>query len=235
MSRLIRSPQFTREHRRLIRAGHKTQTRRVMSPQPWLNNVGQWMWKTIAFHPYLDPKLYAGTVPFGAPNGELGDVWALREPLRCSGAGTVVYADDGCPAMPDGESRDWPWERDWLTQMFMPLWAARTFMVVQAVRVERLQAISEADAIAEGVEEVEPGFFRIYRVPGRYYQFDPSTYIGDARTSFMGLWNSINGDTIRGKRLGCEWADNPWVWAYRFRRATSEEVRTLTGPLAQGA
>ena len=82
---------------------------------------------------------------------------------------------------------------------FMPRWASRITLRVLEVRVERLQAITEADAIAEGVEADH-----MLSVRGG------ST---TARDEFSALWDSING-----KREYCAWADDPWVWVVRFER-----------------
>ncbi len=83
--------------------------------------------------------------------------------------------------------------------------AARFKTVVLEVRVERLWEITEAGAIAEGVEAFGGGW------PGdnatwRDYQLHTLNGLPSARESFLGLWNSIYG-----KRPGLAWADNPWV------------------------
>ena len=87
---------------------------------------------------------------------------------------------------------------------FMPRWASRLTLSVTDVRVERLQDISEADAMAEGVE----------RAAGldqwRDYGPQPLTMLS-AKASFGSLWQSINGD-----REGKSWADNPWIVAISF-------------------
>lgn len=84
-----------------------------------------------------------------------------------------------------------PWVSKLRPAMFMPRWASRITLIVEAVRVERLQEISEADALAEGVtlEENDP----------------PDT----ARAAFYRLWESINGPGA--------WDTNPWVTAITFR------------------
>lgn len=80
--------------------------------------------------------------------------------------------------------------------------AARIFLKVTNVRVERLQDISEEDAIAEGIEPGEIGF-KSYN-PKNIFEVD-------ALWSFRNLWDSINGKKH-------PWDSNPWVWVYEFER-----------------
>ena len=103
----------------------------------------------------------------------------------------------------------------WRPSIHMPRWASRLTLDVTAVRVERLQAISEADAIAEGVRELPLQECH----PGAWWTADPSTgaalHARDPVAAFRKLWDSINGDRA-------SWASNPWVWVVEFTRA---EVR----------
>lgn len=73
--------------------------------------------------------------------------------------------------------------------MMMPEWAARHFITITAMRAERLQEITEVDAIKEGIPN---GAYAVNQI-----------------TSFKRLWNSINPDY--------PWESNPWVFAYTFR------------------
>ena len=69
--------------------------------------------------------------------------------------------------------------------MFMPRWASRIMLEVTDVRVERLQDISEADALAEGIVRLNDGG---YGLPdGSHYHFT------DPRISYWSLWDAING------------------------------------------
>lgn len=84
----------------------------------------------------------------------------------------------------------------WCPSMFMPKALARTWLEVLAVRVERLQDISEEDAIAEG--------FPLFR---------PVNTVADyPRPRFMVAWDSINA------KRGYSWESSPWVAVYTFRR-----------------
>lgn len=121
-------------------------------------------------------------------------------------SGHAIYAadgdftwcdEDGCA---DGISR-------WKTSSQMPRWASRITLEVTAVRVERLQDISERDAAAEGVEQLKEGFWRHYQPGWTQHQLS-------ARGSFVTLWNSLYGDD--------SWQLNPWVWVIEFKREGSE-------------
>lgn len=81
----------------------------------------------------------------------------------------------------------------WTPAIHMPRWASRITLEIESVRVERVQAISKADAIAEGFER------------------EPALPI-DPRDWFRVLWDSINASR------GFGWDENPYVFAITFRR-----------------
>jgi hypothetical protein len=89
-------------------------------------------------------------------------------------------------------------EKKWRSPRFMPKAAARLFLEVKNVRVERLQAITEEDARAEGILPDTP--------------FKDMGYQWTARDNFIELW-----DTLYAKR-GHPWRDNDWVFVYSFGR-----------------
>ncbi|MGI0106714.1 hypothetical protein [Salinimicrobium sp. WS361] len=97
--------------------------------------------------------------------------------------------------------------RPWKPSIHMPKAACRIFLEVTNVRVERLQDISEVDAIAEGLERHSTAF--------KNYMVDlkdefPIYNFHDPVNSFNSLWQSINGKD--------SWKSNPWVWVYDFKR-----------------
>jgi len=110
-------------------------------------------------------------------------------------------------ATPDQHS-EWPRDRPGpaggapynVPSIHMPRWTSRLTLIVTGVKVERLQDISEADAIAEGVECDSDGW--------RDYLMPTTQCCASARESFRTLWASINGRVL--------WAANPWVAAYTF-------------------
>lgn len=87
--------------------------------------------------------------------------------------------------------------------MFLPRWASRLTLIVADVRVQRLNEISDEDAIAEGIVQ-----------HGRFYGLEDADWddaVLDPREAFGALWQSING------ARGFGWYTNPWVAAYTFR------------------
>ena len=97
----------------------------------------------------------------------------------------------------------------WRPSIHMPRWAARLFLDVVDVRIERLQDISEEDAQAEGVEQCG-GFMTTWGCWMNYGKSGPSCKT--ARESFQTLWISVYGAE--------SWAANPWVWVTKFKRFT---------------
>lgn len=95
----------------------------------------------------------------------------------------------------------------WKPSIFMPKEACRLFLECTNVRVERLQDITEADAIAEGVIQHSD-----YGSTGYVLYTDPEASFTDidAIHSFESLWEVINGRE--------SWESNPWVWVYDFKR-----------------
>jgi len=134
---------------------------------------------------------------------ELDDVKPSEIPIGA----TIMYEADGAwlPDVP-GQVEAFG---DLQPSIFLPRWASRITLRVTDVRAERLQAIDEAGAMAEGVDPLLP-------TPD---DFDPSKCqrVLDPRAKFRELWDSING-----KRDGASWAANPWVWVIKFEVAEVE-------------
>src|SRR5690606_31957664 len=87
----------------------------------------------------------------------------------------------------------------WTPSILMPRAASRLTLEVTEVRVERLQAIAYSDIRAEGIE--------YHPVPNQIVEDG-----GSSREAFAAVWDEING-----KRPGCGWASNPWVWVVSFK------------------
>ena len=95
-------------------------------------------------------------------------------------------------------------DRRWRSARFIPRWASRLTLDVVAVRVERLQSITEDDARAEGVRATDAAAV-FEGGAGRRRDMERT-----ARGAFACLWDSINGDRAL-------WSTDPWVWVVEFR------------------
>ena len=92
----------------------------------------------------------------------------------------------------------------WKPSIFMPRKAARLFLEVKSVRVERIQNISPEDAVSEGAVK-RPHYIR--------YGGEPCLAIHKRyREEFAELWDGLNA------KCGSSWDSNPWVWVYEFMR-----------------
>jgi hypothetical protein len=123
-----------------------------------------------------------------------------------------AYAADGGPAPEFVDAEDNLQQR-WRPSIHMPRWASRITLEVTGVRVERLQGISEVDAMAEGVVECpipadDEGPRRIGYMVGP--DDGKSGLTVTAREAYRGLWESINGPE--------SWEASPWVWVVEFKR-----------------
>ena len=137
------------------------------------------------------------------PRYKKGEGVFLKEPYRVlSDTEEIVY-------MFDLKEKDY--RRDlkkyWKNKMFMPESAARYFIEITDVRVERLQDISENDAISEGIER-SPSYcveYKNYLYPDTVW-----LYYSSPIKSFKSLWNSINKPPY-------DWGSNPFNWVYKFK------------------
>jgi hypothetical protein len=92
------------------------------------------------------------------------------------------------------------WKGLWKPSIFMPRWASRITLEVTEVRVQRLQEITEQEAVDEGIKLLN----------GRFTFNEGMHESRTASESFRALWESING--------AGSWDKNPWVWAVSFRK-----------------
>lgn len=205
-----------------ILEGRKTQTRRVIKPQlpeygyeSVVPDLPVFFWKG---HRFIAPYQLVAHCPYGQPGDSLWvrETWTAlfendngmilwwhdtpkEQRTKDRLIDSITYRADYKPE-PDDE---WPF----VPSIFMPRWASRLTLQVTGVRVERVQDISVDDIQAEGVY---PGLqaacenWKAASIKNDNYQ-----YIQD----FKWLWDSING-----KRPGCSWDDNPWVWVVEFRK-----------------
>ena len=192
---------------RALLDGTKTQTRRVVKPQP--DSISPDGIPARFFHQRAIGSGYP--VQIRCPYGQPGDRLWVREAIRLvpdqepdDGTGRVLstYGADGSLTVADA----WPWKRSYLPPMHCPRGLSRIDLEITDVRVERLQDISEADAIAEGITGPHNVGYPAYRMPD-----DSKPRYSRASAAYEALWEQINGPD--------SWALNPWVWVVEFRRA----------------
>jgi hypothetical protein len=185
---------------RAILAGRKTMTRRIIDPQPVEPVFLVDDWYDAARERVA--SIYAGEKSI--VKYQIGDRLWVREAWRFDGAARAVSADAcrGKRAVQYRADGYVPIPTDERSPIFMPRWASRITLLVTGVKVERLQEISEADAVAEGCELRES-------VRGL------NVYHASHRASFASMWTIINGPGA--------WKANPWVAAYSFQIETRKE------------
>ena len=106
----------------------------------------------------------------------------------------------------------------WKPSIHMPREAARIFLRVTGVRVERLHEITESGAKAEGAVKSYP-----YTAPETGKTAFMLDEKGTYRSGFSQIWDS----TIKPKdRAAYGWDSNPWVWVFDFERISKEEAQT---------
>ena len=224
---------------RAILDGTKTQTRRVMKPQPDdATDLGLWAWSPRkGVSGYNQRTAYLGC-PYGVPGDRLwvretwADVNTESGPALMYRADSEVrnWRDFSTKFGPDygaGPSMDYDsyagdytmWWSDlhagapghrWRPSIHMPRWASRLTLEVAGVRVERVQNISEADARAEGCECASALAW-----DSAVGASDPyaAAVANGHRAAFRKLWDSLNG-----RKEGSSWKDNPWVWVVECRK-----------------
>ena len=188
---------------RAILEGRKTVTRRAMKPQPvldghfWRLGGAGWGDNISSFHPVPCHSLY-NHAPYHP-----GDILWVRETWAEMPYG-FVYRVDG--EEPDG----WDCDDHWRPSIHMPRGAARIFLRVTGVRVERLQEITEDGAKAEGAEKSYP-----YTDP----ETGKTVFVLDEKGTYRSGFSQIWDRTIKQKdRLSCCWESTPWVWVIEFER-----------------
>lgn len=209
---------------RAILEGRKTQTRRVVKPAPDLVTAGG---VPARFTPQ-DAELGRLGEVIPSPYGDHGHRLWVKETWRpyvahgcamdacdCADVNVMYAADGECRFFSDHEINRYnpEWclpkaaDRGNVTPLFMPRWACRLVLEVTDVRVERLHAISEQDAVAEGAG---PQLLPDIAVSRRSPMAGRLAVYSSAREIFAGLWETINGPG--------SWDANPWVWVIDFKR-----------------
>jgi hypothetical protein len=214
---------------RAILDGRKTQTRRAVKPQPdngyhiggcHYLKTGWALWRGDTPNNHDGCTCISVKNPYGWP----GDLLWVRETFKYwedpyNGQDYVVYKAGG-DKQPFPNEPDIPYlnrnsfNGKWKPSIHMPKWAARIWLEVTGVKVERLQDITNKDARAEGsfLDRCGCSIMQL----GSRDVFDVAfnqTWCHRHGERFDLLWDSING-----KKEGRSWDDNPWVWVVEFKR-----------------
>lgn len=234
---------FTAPMVRAIDDGRKTQTRRiakfsevpgdvpnvVVEPYPgeW---IAWWTNRTPAQALEFSRQEYKPGEGIRCPYGQPGDRLWVRESIYIDHVDypsgplpkerprdvEIYYRADGecCDQIPECSCAE-VGKPKWRNPRFMPKWAARLWLDITRVRVERVQDISEADAIAEGCQShycspedtasCKPG------TPERKLAELLEGGFLTAKNEFIHVWRCINGHD--------SWDSNPWVFVIEFKRA----------------
>ncbi|WFV98103.1 hypothetical protein NFJ54_19450 [Klebsiella aerogenes] len=201
---------FNGEMVRAILDGRKTQTRRIMAPQP-ADDIERCIFpnpEAIGWKSSLRHKHGSTTAHF-CHYGKPGDrIWVretfqgplfdydlmdsyCKDPTPFEKPEFCVYKADGVPA-PEFYDADDELHCCWRPSIHMPRWASRILLEITNVRVERLKSISDGDAIREGCSTAD---------------MKSGDCVADV---FARLWASIYGAE--------SWNANPWVWVIEFKR-----------------
>lgn len=200
---------FTGDRVRDILDGNKTQTRR-----PVQGTALKWLTPPSAFTAdfVADPGNYFS--PLGYPGHRLWvrETWRCEERVTDQVDGIRFRADGGFVPIANTKTAADLWVQAnvrrgvWRPSMHMPRWACRILLDVVAVRIERLQDISDNDARAEGFTGTDAHGTHYYRIDS-FLVDEPSP-----RAHFVHAWNELYEKTA-------PWSSNPWVWVCEFKRS----------------
>lgn len=212
---------FSTEMVRAIQDGRKTVTRRRIKQSVvdrfMLSNDGRLLGsfddKCYDIYPTVDDALYQvddilyvretwGIGNFDYDNDTAYIIYKASENEKEAGCQEIKLPEDKFEKLYNSMAENSP---EWRPSIHMPKEAARIFLRVTGVRVERLQDISDKDFIREGIEP--------------YIHIDGSFNREATQTAYVGIWNS----TVKKSDLSkYGWDANPWVWVIEFERVEVE-------------
>nr|WP_320125712.1 hypothetical protein [uncultured Shewanella sp.] len=186
---------FNTEMVQAILDGRKTQTRRQMNPQPKpdteTSQGGYWFpcaaFQSMVHVEDIQHPFWRGMASDACPICSVGDQLYVRETFADCGSRLTYKADkdDGAHCV----------VKRWTPSIHMPRWAARILLEVTAIRVERLNEISEDDAIKEGFDH------------SRSAAAKSAGWYEKPRSAFLRTWGQIYHNVDA----------NPWVWVIEFK------------------
>lgn len=218
---------FNTEMVRAILDGRKTCTRRVIKPQPQSRLcytyagshkgcIGKWTYPNRGAHEFWGEEY---RLPENIKDEELSKQW--NPPYHTD---DILYVRETWKKAPNGYYYYEDWQRNdiadvtkWKPSIHMPKEAARIWLKVTDVRVERLQDITPKRAESEGVGNL---FYDDIGYGEKNYGTEVDPEYGIAKEQFAWLWES----TIKKSDLDrYGWDANPWVWVIEFERCEKPE------------
>ena len=172
--------------------GEKTQTRRILKPQPKMQNgqkikvLNKWFFISNDKSDYIKQPIAKGDIIWVR---ETFDKWDI------GGASDIIYKADIADKIIINSTK-------WKPSIFMKKEYCRIWLKVKAVTIEQLNDISDSDSLKEGIINYRNGYFIDYT--------GTVDFVKSAKLSYASLWEKING-------IG-SWDINPFVWVYDFER-----------------
>jgi hypothetical protein len=203
---------FSSEMVRAILDGRKTQTRRVVRPQPeekpcgWppeLNKLS-WYWKNEYIGIPINLVNYC-------PYDSVGDLLWVREKFAYLQNPEACFKEGEFPDVAYWAGGNWDeaepdQQPEWKPSIYMPKWATRIWLKITNIRVERVQDITLEDVVAEGVRLEGEDYMR-----AAFGVTKKGILECLVKPVFRNLWNSLNA------KRGYSWESNPWVWVIEFK------------------
>ena len=197
---------FNTEMVRAILNGSKTCTRRLVKPQPDENHS-----YPLGFVTDSTEKKEVGCFGFGTD--EYGGSIQYVKPPYGYEPGDILYVRETWKKAPNGYYYYEDWQRNdiadvtkWKPSIHMPKAAARIWLRIKSIRVERLHEITPQEAWKEGA---------------RCSCLHPVPDCAGNKAVFVNIWNS----TIEKSDLDrYGWYASPWVWVIEFERCEKPEI-----------
>ena len=189
---------FNTEMVRAILDGRKTCTRRIVKPQPTAHYGAQ----------CIKPPYQPGDILYVRETWERFECWNCEGDERgnCPKEPKKSVLDKTCGCYMYRATDEISGDAKWHPSIHMPKEAARIWLCVTDVRVERLQEITAESALTEGAD--------------KYIHANGTLNEDQTITSFIGIWNS----TIKKSDLDrYGWDASPWVWVIEFERCEKPE------------
>lgn len=206
---------FNTEMVRAILDGRKTCTRRLIKPQPDKKHI-----YPLGFVTDSTEKKEVGCFGFAA-NEYGGSIQYVKPPYRYA-PGDILYVRETWKKAPNGYYYYEDWQRNdiaditkWKPSIYMPKEAARIWLKVMNVRVERLQEITDEQAKREGIQydECPTGF-----------AWKQETDMHNCYTTPIGAMQALWNSTIKKSDLDrYGWDASPWVWVIEFELCEKPE------------